>query len=74
MVRKLHLSEDGNTHIYAIKRKDQGNKYVKQFSDGYEFTTQFNWIEQYTDKKVANEDARRWSIQIQPGYYVVKLI
>lgn len=75
MIIKLNeIDSTHKQHIYAVRRKDMGDKYVKQFSDGEGFTSQFNWVEQYTDKKAASEDARRWSKQIKPGYYVVTLI
>ena len=58
--------------MYAIKKN---GKYVKDFSNGTEFTTLrgWNWIEKYTTKKAALVKAQEYSRNNGKGYSVVEI-
>jgi len=54
---------------YAIKKN---GKFVRDFSDGKRFTTSFNLIELYTNKKAAEIAAREYGKKNGKGYQVVE--
>lgn len=56
--------------LFAIMKN---NKFVRDFSDGKRFTTQYNLIETYTAKKAAEEAARAYGKANGAGYHVVQL-
>ena len=56
--------------MYAIKKND---RFVKDFSDGAEFTSSFSWIEKYRAKKAALLAAQRYGKVHGKGYQVVEL-
>ncbi len=59
-------------HIYGIKKN---GKYVKDFSEGTEFTTLRNyaWVEKYTSKKGATTAAQEYGKKNGAGYTVAEI-
>ena len=62
--------KEANNGLYVIKKD---NKYVKDFSNGEEFTKQYDKAEKFTDKQSANEYAAKYSKWYGKGYKVVTI-
>ena len=56
--------------LFAIMKN---NKFVRDMTDGERFTTNWNLIEKYTNKKSAEEAARAYGRANGAGYHVVQL-
>lgn len=58
--------------MYAITKN---GRYVKDFSNGTEFTTlrNWSWVEKYTTKKGAVQAAQTYGKENGSGYHAVKL-
>ena len=55
---------------YAIKKN---GRFVKDFSDGAEFTSNPDWVEKYSSKEAALVAARDYGRAHGKGYHVVEL-
>ena len=62
--------KEANNGLYVIKKD---NKYVKDFSNGEEFTKQYDKAEKFTDKQSVNECAAKYSKWYGKGYKVVTI-
>ena len=56
--------------MYAVKK---GDRYVKDFSNGDEFTKDWNWIQKFVSRRAALEAAREYGKEHGRGYHVIEL-
>lgn len=67
MVKRLRESYISESALFVIKKD---GKYVKDMTDGSEFTKSYQQAEKYTNKKSAQEAARDYARRYGKGYSV----